>query len=231
MLVSLPQSRLADPVTGMLGREWLQYFLNPVAQRMTLQYALAPTSGGTGSLAVPAAGNLLIGDGVQYVLSTMLPVTSGGTGVITPPGINQILLGNGLTYALVSQIPVSLLPAFSGDVTTVAGNAVTTLATVNSAPASYGSGSVVPTFTVNGKGLVIAAAGAAITGAQTMLVAAGFGCNGKAIQSAATSGPAVAATGSTGTVPFGYSTAAQADRIVVLLNAIQAALIANGILV
>lgn len=41
---------------------------------------------------------------------------------------------------------------------------------------------------------------------------------------------AVAATGSTNSSPFGFTTAAQADAIVTLLNEIRAALVAKGII-
>lgn len=45
------------------------------------------------------------------------------------------------------------LPAFSGDITTSAGSAVTTLATVNSTVGSFGGSTAIPVVTVNGKGL------------------------------------------------------------------------------
>lgn len=41
---------------------------------------------------------------------------------------------------------------------------------------------------------------------------------------------AVAATGASNSTPYGYTTAAQADAIVTLLNEIRAALIAKGII-
>jgi hypothetical protein len=62
------------------------------------------------------------------------------------------------------------------------------------------------------------------------LIAGKFGCNGKPVQAAAASGGAAVATGSTLVTPYGYTTAAQADGIVTLLNTIRAALVANGIM-
>jgi len=58
------------------------------------------------------------------------------------------------------------MPALTGDVTTTAGAVATTLATVNTVtPGSYPSSAArVPTFTVNGKGLVTASADEAING-------------------------------------------------------------------
>ena len=61
-------------------------------------------------------------------------------------------------------------------------------------------------------------------------VTLGFGCNGAAPQTAAVAGAAVAATGATNAAPYGYTTAAQANDIVTRLNAIRAALVANGIM-
>lgn len=46
------------------------------------------------------------------------------------------------------------MPALDGDVSSVAGDVTTTLATVNASPGTYGSGASIPLITVNGKGLV-----------------------------------------------------------------------------
>jgi len=64
----------------------------------------------------------------------------------------------------------------------------------------------------------------------TMAISGAFGCNGAAAQTAYASGGAVSSTASTNTTPYGYTTAAQADGIVTLLNNIRAALVANGIM-
>ena len=48
------------------------------------------------------------------------------------------------------------LPAFTGDVTSPAGSNVNTLATVNSNTGSFGTSTAIPSFTVNGKGLITA---------------------------------------------------------------------------
>lgn len=50
------------------------------------------------------------------------------------------------------------------------------------------------------------------------------------IATAAASGGAVATTAATNVSPFGYTTGAQADAIITLLNNIRAALVANGIM-
>ncbi len=51
-------------------------------------------------------------------------------------------------------IPAARMPALTGDVSTVAGDVETTLATVNPLPGTYGSGSAIPLVSVNEKGLV-----------------------------------------------------------------------------
>ncbi len=53
-------------------------------------------------------------------------------------------------------VPAGRMPALTGDVSSVAGNVATTLATVNSTPGTYGSGTSVPLVSVNEKGLVTA---------------------------------------------------------------------------
>jgi len=49
-------------------------------------------------------------------------------------------------------------------------------------------------------------------------------------QPSAASQAAVATTGSTTSTPYGYTTSAQADAIVTLLNEIRAVLVANGLM-
>lgn len=61
-------------------------------------------------------------------------------------------------------------------------------------------------------------------------VTGGFGCNSKDEQGAYASGGAMDTTAATNIAPYGFATAAQADSIATKLNAIQAALVANGIM-
>lgn len=72
--------------------------------------------------------------------------------------------------------------------------------------------------------------GGAGTVTGTMAISGAFGCNGAAAQTAYASGGAVSSTAATNAAPYGYTTAAQADGIVTLLNNIRAALVANGIM-
>lgn len=70
------------------------------------------------------------------------------------------------TVALATDVSGTLqaaqFPALTGDVTTSAGALATTLATVNSNVGSFGSSTAIPTFTVNGKGLITAASTAVV---------------------------------------------------------------------
>ena len=92
-----PQSPFLDN-TGRPAREWVQWLQNPDVQTITavtftvdnviLTLPLKPEFGGTGITQIPAAGQLLIGNGVDYTLNTLtagtgLTITS-VAGSITP---------------------------------------------------------------------------------------------------------------------------------------------------
>lgn len=109
-LVNVPQSKVLDD-RGWPSRAWLQFFLNPQIQGVTLQTPLAVASGGTGinsyvigdliyasttlnlsKLSDVATGNALISGGVGATpawgkvgltthVSGTLPVANGGTGL------------------------------------------------------------------------------------------------------------------------------------------------------
>lgn len=184
-------------------------------------------------------------------ITSPIPATSGGTGLSASPGVGQILVGNGTSYSLATTLPAAAFPALAGDVSTVAGALVATLATV-ATPGSFGNGTNVATFTVNAKGLVTAGANAPITGspgafaasgaitgatlaatttivAGTTLTAVGaFGCNTKAAQPAAAVNAAVA-----GTAGAAYTATEQTMLVDLkaLVNQLRAALVANGVCV
>jgi hypothetical protein len=92
-----PQSPFLDQ-TGRPAREWVQWLQNPDVQTITavtftvdnviLTLPLKPEFGGTGITQIPAAGQLLIGNGTDYTLNTLtagtgLTITS-VAGSITP---------------------------------------------------------------------------------------------------------------------------------------------------
>lgn len=58
----------------------------------------------------------------------------------------------------------------------------------------------------------------------------GFFGTAPVVQRSGASQAAVAVTGATNTTPFGYTTAAQADAIVTLLNEIRQVLVTNGMM-
>lgn len=92
-----PQSPFLD-VTGRPSREWVQWLQNPDVQTITavsftvdnviLTLPLDVIYGGTGLTAIPTNGQLLIGNGVDYTLSTLTAGTgltiTNAAGSITP---------------------------------------------------------------------------------------------------------------------------------------------------
>ncbi len=84
-----------------------------------------------------------------------------GTGVTT-----EIAVGGGVEFTGGNALQTS---AFTGDATKAAGGTVLTLATVNANVGSFGSATQVGQFTVNGKGLITAAANVTITPAASSI--------------------------------------------------------------
>lgn len=101
------------------------------------------------------------------VIATAQAITPGGvqgvqglTGIVTSVTAADASITVGGTTAL----PTISRAALTGDITASAGSNATTLATVLTAtPGSYGSAGSAPQITVNGKGLITAAASVAIT--------------------------------------------------------------------
>ena len=98
----------------------------------------------------------------------------------------------------------------------------------------YQSGTNTTAFLIPSTGYLVYSSGVLVwqqTGSFTTLTASlGFGCNGASAQTAYASGGSVVTTGATNVAPYGYTTAAQANAIITLLNNIRAALVANGIM-
>lgn len=153
--IKFPQSPLVGN-DGRLSREWVQWFLNPQFISITLSGVIGTDSGGTGLGTDPGDGQLLIGNGGGYTLASLtagvsINITDGpGSVTIDVINIDAALITSGV-------LAPAHLPAFSGDISTVAASAVATLATVNSSPGAYGSAGAVATFVVNGKGLITVA--------------------------------------------------------------------------
>lgn len=90
--------------------------------------------------------------------------TSGFAAVATSGSASDLSAGT---------LAAARLPARTGDVTSAAGSAAYTLATVNSNTGSFGSTSAVPVITVNAKGLITAASTVALGTAATKNLAVG----------------------------------------------------------
>ena len=159
--------------------------LFPTVSKFPVTLSLGGNLTATGTLAVTGAttlasslNGLLFGtNGLVSSISTSslnlsiplasttgtLSVNQGGTGS-TSWATNYVLLGNGssafqqvATSSLGLQASGNYITALTSDITASGpGSAVATLATVNSNVGTYGGASAVPTFTVNGKGLVTA---------------------------------------------------------------------------
>lgn len=98
------------------------------------------------------------------------------------------------------------LPAFTGDITTSAGSAATTLATVNANVGGFGSVTQSATFTVNAKGLLTAAANVTITPAIGSITGLGTGVATSLGVNVGTAGSPVVNGGVLGTPSSGTAT-------------------------
>ena len=244
MLPNIPNSPIVDSTTLRVSREWLQWLLNPQFITLELGSALGTDSGGTGSDAAPTSGFLLVGTGSSYEPTEFLPVSAfpGLTGDVTASAgaISTTLTtvnatpgtyGDGQNVATFTVNGKGLVTASAQTPITGAPGAF-----VVSGALSANSSAISGALTANSLAAAGSVTGATMTatGAITggaLVAVGGFGCNGATAQTAVSAGAAVATTAATNVTPFGYTTAAQADRIVALLNTIRAALIANGILV
>lgn len=151
---------------------------------------LYDNAGVLGELATTGSGNVVLAtsptlttpalgtpSSVTLTNATGLPISTGvsglGTGVATSLGDAVNTAGGILTYG--TTLPAAMFPALTGDVTTTAGALGTTLATVNSNIGSFGSATQAPQFTVNGKGLITAAANVTVTPAVGSITGLGTG--------------------------------------------------------
>jgi hypothetical protein len=140
------------------------------------------------------------------------------------------LFNNSPVMTTTASVAPSQMPALTGDVSTTAGSTTTTLATVNTNTGTWGSATQVPTFTVNGKGLVTQAANVTVTPAWTSITGtpttiAGYGItNAQPLNSGLTSlagltGPGVVTATGTGSFVMNYIGAANSTDIPNLASA------------
>lgn len=244
MIVNVPNSPIVDASTLRLSREWLQWLLNPQFLTIEIGAALGTDSGGTGTDADPTLNYLLVGTGTAYSPSQYLPTQAF-------PGLSGDVLATAgsitTTLATVNSTPGSFGDGQNVSTFTTNGKGLVTASgqtPITGAPGAFAvvgaltaASSVVSgassanslASTTSVTGATMTATGAIAGG--TLVAVGGFGCNGTTAQAAVTVGAAVATTAATNVAPYGFTTAAQADRIVSLLNTIRAALVSNGILV
>ena len=118
----------------------------------------------------------------SFTITGAVSIASGGTGITATPGVGQLLIGNGTGYAL------NNITAGAGiTITNGAGAIAAAVTNTTVTPASYGSATAVPTYTVNARGQLTAAANVAIAIPNTQV----SGLGTMSTQSAA----AVAVTG------------------------------------
>jgi hypothetical protein len=119
--INFPQSPFLDNLTGRPAREWMIWLQYPQVVSINLGNALGPSSGGTGTNAVPKNGQTLIGNGTNYTAAYLTPdsgigITNGSgsitiknTGVLSVTGTSPVVSSGG-------QNPAISMPAASSTV-------------------------------------------------------------------------------------------------------------------
>ena len=127
-------------------------------------FALALTLSGATNVTLPTTGTLATLAGTETLLNKTLNSPTLVAPALGTPASGNLANCTGLPAgSIVGALPAANFPALTGDVTTPGASLVTTLATVNSNVGTFGSGSNVGTFTVDGKGRITAAASIGIT--------------------------------------------------------------------
>lgn len=84
--INIPYSPFLDVNTGRPSQEWMQWLMNPTVISFNISAPLPVASGGTGLSTIPTNGQLLIGNGTGYTLSTL----TAGSGVSITNGAGSI---------------------------------------------------------------------------------------------------------------------------------------------
>lgn len=93
--IKLPTSPFVDQ-KGNISREWRQWLLNPQFLSVVIEGVLGIPSGGTGTGAIPGAGQLLIGNGSGYTLN---PLTGAPARITITNGAGTISIDISASYA------------------------------------------------------------------------------------------------------------------------------------
>lgn len=147
--------------------------IQKVSGNLTADFSVATgrtltiASGGTLTVAAGATFTFPAGS-IPWSSITSTPTTLSGYGITDGVSTGGSYADPSWITSLASTkltgfIAAARLPAFTGDITTSAGSVTTTLATVNANTGSWGTATAVPTFTVNGKGLITAATNTTIS--------------------------------------------------------------------
>ena len=88
--VPAPRVPLVDGRTGLVSTEWFRFFNGLYSVVGANQNVIQPANGGTGVSAIPANGQLLIGNAVGYTLNTLTP----GAGIGVTNAAGSITLAN-----------------------------------------------------------------------------------------------------------------------------------------
>ena len=151
-LTGIPNSALVNNYISFVGQTGINITGNSQLGGTLNVYNTGVTSNvaGTGISISGATGAVTI-------TNTGVTSFNSRTGAVSPAS------GDYNFSQLSGTVTSAQMPAFSGDVNSTSGTTTLTLGTVNSNAGSFGNAVNVPTFTVNGKGLITAASNTAIT--------------------------------------------------------------------
>jgi hypothetical protein len=136
--INFPNAPFLDPFTQKPSLPWLLWLQNPTLVGLTVSLGITPTSGGTGTSAIPTNGQLLIGNGTNYNLNTL----SNGSGIGITNGAGTISVANTGVLSNIAGTGISVSSA-TGDVT-IANTGVTSFKTTLSGltPSTASTGAV-----------------------------------------------------------------------------------------
>ncbi len=103
VLIQFPTTKFLDE-RGEISKAWRQWLLNPQVITINLSEAISISSGGTGLVSVPGAGQLLIGNGAAYVLSTL----TAGAGIGIGNGLGSITVSNDGVVSLTAGVGIGV---------------------------------------------------------------------------------------------------------------------------